>query len=153
MMMTHRPLLAPLLGLALVACGGAGASTPPAGGTTPAEPADTNAALVARGAEAYGAHCAKCHGAGGEGTDKAPPVVGAAALPLEPQPGKKRTVPFRTAADVLAWVSVAMPGDAPGSLSPDLYLAILAFDLKANGVDLGAEPFTAERAATVVLHP
>jgi mono/diheme cytochrome c family protein len=142
--------LAPVLLLALAACGGAGSTTAT---TTPEPAADANAALVAKGGELYGAHCAKCHGAGGEGTDKAPAVVGAAALPLDPQPGKKRTVQFKTAADVLAWVSVAMPGDAPGSLNADEYLAILAFDLKANGVDLGAQPLTAERAATFVLHP
>mgnify|MGYP001610529588 CR=1 FL=1 len=29
-----------------------------------------------------------------------------------------------------------MPPNAPNSLSPDQYLAILAFDLKANGIEL-----------------
>ena len=45
-----------------------------------------------------------------------------------------------------------MPADAPGSLSLDEYVAILAFDLHANGVDLGAEPFTLDRAATIKIH-
>ena len=47
-----------------------------------------------------------------------------------------------------------MPAKAPGSLSQDQYLAIVAFDLMANGVDLtGKPPFTPDALTTVVLHP
>ena len=59
---------------------------------------------------------------------------------------------FRTAADVFAWASKHMPGDAPGSLSTDQYLAIFAFDLTANGVKLEA-PLDAAKAQATVLHP
>ena len=150
--------------LALLGCGGASSPEPvtasppapaPAAGDESAAGADgagENEQLVERGAEIYGARCAGCHGSGGEGTAKAPPVVGAGALPLRPRPGSKRAVEFRTAADVAAWTSANMPGDDPGSLAPDEYLAVLAFALKANGVELGAEPLTAERAASIVLH-
>ena len=41
-----------------------------------------------------------------------------------------------TVADVADFVVQNMPGDAPGSLSADDYFAVLAFDLKANGIEL-----------------
>jgi len=135
----------------LAACGGAHKTE-----TSPAPPAaGGNDALIARGGELYAAHCAKCHGDGGQGTDKAPMVVGVdkGALPLDPRSGAKRDVQFHTAADVGGWVAKHMPGDAPGTLALDDYVAILAFDLHANGVDLGPEPFTLDRAATIVIHP
>jgi mono/diheme cytochrome c family protein len=137
----------------LAACGGSAPRTaePDPVGPTPSG----NAALVARGQELYGANCAKCHGDAGEGTDKGPAVVGVAsgALPRAPREGAKRTVEFRTAGDILTYISVNMPGDKPGSLPADDYLAILAFDLGANGVELGETPFTAEAAAAMVIHP
>ncbi|MCE9573370.1 MAG: hypothetical protein K8W52_09450, partial [Deltaproteobacteria bacterium] len=64
-----------------------------------------------------------------------------------------RDVPFVTAADVGGWAAAHMPGDAPGTLPIDDYVAILAFDLHANGVDLGAAPFSLDRAGAIVLHP
>jgi hypothetical protein len=44
-----------------------------------------------------------------------------------------------------------MPGNAPGSLADDEYVAILAFDLKANGVNL-EKPLDGDVAATLNLH-
>jgi thiosulfate dehydrogenase len=37
---------------------------------------------AARGETVYGAHCARCHGAAGEGNRKAPPAIGWAIPPL-----------------------------------------------------------------------
>jgi mono/diheme cytochrome c family protein len=128
--------------------GGAPSPTPPAGG-------DGNAALTAQieeGKTLYTARCAGCHGAGGEGTDKGPPVVGPEAFPLHPRDGAARDVDFHTAADVFAWATQHMPGDAPGSMSTDEYLAIFAFDLTANGVSLSA-PLDGAAAQAIVLHP
>lgn len=139
----------------VAACGGGASTTPAADTTTPAadEPAPAGAeAQIAQGGELYGQYCAKCHGAGGEGSDRAPAVVGEGVLPKAPRDGSKRDVEFHTAGDVLAWVSANMPGGAPGSLTEDEYLAILAFDLSANGVTL-AEPLTAEAAAAMVIRP
>jgi mono/diheme cytochrome c family protein len=135
--------------LATAACGGSHKQA------TPSAAGNTNDALIARGGALYGANCASCHGDAGQGTDKAPAVVGVAAgaLPLDPRPGAKRAVQFHTAADVGGWVAENMPGNAPGTLPIDDYVAILAFDLHANGVDLGPEPFTLERAKTIVIHP
>jgi len=120
-----------LLGL-VTACGGSDAKSPDS------EPSPTTfSEQVARGGEEYGEHCAKCHGASGEGTAQGPAVVGASALPLDPPSGAKvRKTRFVKVSDVAEFVVENMPGDAPGSLSADDYYAILAFDLHANGIDL-----------------
>lgn len=104
-----------------------------------------------RGAELYGTHCAGCHGDAGQGGKKAPPLVGSDALPLDPRKKSKRKVQFATALDVFTWVKANMPPKKAGSLSDDEYVAILAFDLKANGVTL-ENPLDGEVAATINLH-
>lgn len=144
---------------ASLACGGAQASDtapapqpaspepPPAEESQPAAAADA----ATRGAGLYGEHCARCHGDAGQGA-KAPPVVGKEALPLDPRQGSKREAKFRTALDVFQYVRTHMPGDAPGSLQDDEYRAILAFDLKANGVDLTDKDTSDATLAAIVLH-
>lgn len=144
------------LGIALLtACGGA---TPPAGSPNANAPTTTSATFEAQAAEGqklYAANCASCHGSSGEG-GKAPRVVGVSqgALPLDPPSSSKfRKAQFRTAADVASFVVKAMPpGDAP-KLTEEQYWAVLAFDLKANGVDLGTKRLDGTSAASVVLHP
>ena len=79
-------------------------------------------------------------------------MVGAEAFPLDPRPGAKRDVQFHTAADIFAWTTKHMPADAPGTLSTDEYLAIFAFDLTANKVELEA-PLDGPTAQAIVLHP
>ncbi|HKP58281.1 MAG TPA: c-type cytochrome [Polyangiales bacterium] len=99
----------------------------------------TFAEQVELGMDVYVDHCAKCHGDAGQGTDKAPRVVGLneGALPLDPPASRqKRKEQFVTVADVANFVVANMPGDDPGSLSTEEYLAVLAFDLKANGITL-----------------
>jgi cytochrome c len=127
--------------------------------------ADTFEQQVARGGEAYGEYCAKCHGAMGEGNSMAPPLtaggdpsnapalVGDGALPREP-PAERlyRTAEFRTALDVYEFASVTMPGDDPGSLDAATYVDILAFALSANGVELDT-PLDADVAADLVINP
>ncbi|HEY4122213.1 MAG TPA: cytochrome c [Byssovorax sp.] len=123
-------------------------TTPPtAAGESPA------AAQIARGQQVFAQKCAKCHGAGGEGGKDAPALVGAKALPLDPPPGAKhRTAKFHTGADVATFVKANMPGDAPGTLTDEELTAVLAFDLKANGVNVG-KVVDPQVAAGVVLHP
>jgi cytochrome c len=117
------------------------------------DPAAAAADHATKGAPRYGQHCARCHGDAGQGTKKGPPVVGKAALPLDPRPtAKVRKTQFHTAKDVADFVVAKMPGDKPGSLKPEEYFAILAFDLKANGVDL-KQPVDAQSAAAITLHP
>jgi cytochrome c len=141
--------------LAAAACGGSSSPKEPVepNGTGPAPQVATNDELVAKGGKLYGEKCAKCHGDAGQGTDKGPAVVGEGALPKEPRPGAKRQVVFSTAYDIGAWAMEHMPADNPGSLAPEEYLAILAFDLEANGVELGTEPLTLEGLKSIVIHP
>lgn len=124
------------LALALIACGGAPTTI------------DEQTKL---GSQVYASKCAGCHGATGGG-GIGPRVVGLSegALPLEPRAGSARTTQFVTVADVASFVVKTMPPDAPGSLSADEYWAILAFDLKANGVVL-KEVLTPELAATLTI--
>ena len=131
---------------ALAACG----SNP---GPVAAAAAGGGGDQVARGAQLFATNCSGCHGANGEGTGKAPKLVGNDALPLDPPADRKfRKVQFHTAADVGGFVKKNMP--PPGDrLSDDDAFAILAFDLKANGVDLGGKTVDASNAASFVLHP
>jgi hypothetical protein len=111
-------------------------------------------AQAERGQMLYEEHCAGCHGASGEGTQQAPRLVGLAqgALPLDPRPGQRiRKTEFRTVADVADFVTKYMPLDTPGSLPAQDYWDILAFDLKANGLDLGEIPLDANVAANLHL--
>ena len=135
------------LSLLLVACSHS-SSAPPAAAPAPT----TIDAQVAQGKQLYVDKCAKCHGDAGQGTKEGPPVVGKDAFPQQPRSGAKRDVEFHTAADVFAWTSKHMPGNAPGSLSTDQYLAIFAFDLTANGIKLD-KPLDGPAAQAIVLHP
>ena len=116
-------------------------------------PALADEAQVKAGAELYKKHCAGCHGDAGQGSKKSPPVVGKDALPLDPPANAKvRKTKFHTAADVADFVVKNMPAKKPGSLKPEEYWDILAFDLKANGVDV-KEKLDENSAKKIVLHP
>ena len=110
---------------------------------------------VAAGGQAFAQHCARCHGDAGQGTDEAPPVVGAGALPREPRPWQTiRTRPFETALDVALFATENMPPkpEARAKVEEDDYWAILAFALHANGIEL-EEPLGPTNARSIVLHP
>ena len=108
---------------------------------------------AAEGGKLFGKYCAKCHGNAGQGTKKAPAVVGKDALPLDPPAtAKVRNTQFHTAQDVAQFVATKMPGNKPGSLTADQYYAILAFDLKANGVDVSNKKIDPQTAAEIKLH-
>ena len=115
--------------------------------------AATGTEQAAKGQKLFAKHCAKCHGKAGQGTKKAPPVVGADALPLDPRPtAKVRKTQFHTAQDVAQFVATKMPANKPGSLKTDEYYDILAFDLKANGVDVSNKKIDPTTAAQIKLH-
>lgn len=129
----------------IVACGGAAPEA-----AAPASADDQ----VAQGAKLYAANCASCHGSAGEGDAQVPAVVGKNALPLDAKPpSSARTSKFHTAADVFSFVKASMPPKKGGSLTDEQYAAIMAFDLKANGVNLGGKKVDATTAASFVLHP
>jgi mono/diheme cytochrome c family protein len=107
---------------------------------------------VAQGRKLYAVHCAHCHGDAGQGTKRGPPLIGASALPLEPPMGAKlRKSSFATAKDVLDFITANMPGKKPGSLAAEEYAAVLAFELKSNGVDMDNKKLDAGTAATILL--
>lgn len=109
---------------------------------------------VSHGQELYGMHCAKCHGDSGEGSDEAPRVVDLkkGALPTDPPADRKaRKGRFVTVANVADFVVKNMPPKKAGTLTTEQYLAILAFDLKANGIDLGREKLTLDKAASLTI--
>lgn len=136
----------------LVACA-LSAPLPPDPAPGPNPPPADFAAQVELGKSLYGLQCASCHGVDGEGV-KAPRVVGLkeGALPLDPPDDRKlRKGQFVTVADVGHFMVANMPPLKGGSLEHEQYLAILAFDLKANGLDVGPERLTMERAATIVI--
>lgn len=96
---------------------------------------------AARGQILFGRHCAECHGDSGQG-DVGPRLVGLdqGALPLDPPPTREvRMTQFVTVADVAEFAMDNMPPGQGGSLSDSEYLAIIAFDLKANGITLEQE--------------
>jgi S-disulfanyl-L-cysteine oxidoreductase SoxD len=146
-----------LLGLALIssalACGGG--NRQPAGMPSTAQhgSAATPADQIEQGKTAYTQYCSGCHGASGQGTQKAPAVVGKDALPLDPRPEQKlRKNQFHTMQDVFDFTKANMPPTGP-KLSDEQYWNILAFALKANGVDLAGKKLDATTAPSVVLHP
>jgi len=148
------------LAAAAAACGGGTPSAASAADMPASDSADapakaaaptTFAEQVALGQDLYGKNCASCHGASGAGTANAPPVVGLdrGALPLEPpQTAQYRKGQFKTVADIAEFVVANMPAKAPGSLNGEQYWAILAFDLKANGINL-EQPLDGELAKTL----
>ncbi len=143
--MKTTKFLCSAVSLVALACGGGNEANAP-------HPTDQ----VAWGQELYGKHCASCHGDQGQGHahDNAPPVVGKEALPLDPpSTSKVRKAQFHTAKDVFDFVKANMPKGKAGSLTDEQYAAILAFDLKANGVDLAGKQLDATTATTFVLHP
>jgi mono/diheme cytochrome c family protein len=131
-----------------MACGGGAAEQ---GGSAAPAAAAGGGDQVATGQTLYTDNCASCHGPGGEGKGNTPAVVGKSALPLDPRPGSKRAVQFKTAADVGGWVKANMPPNGAGTLTDDQYWSILAFDLKANGVDLGGKHLDGALAQTLVI--
>lgn len=137
------------LACALVAGCAGGQEQPKTG----AEGAAAGGDQVAQGQALYAEKCASCHGAQGQGAS-GPPVVGKGALPLAPPAGAKyRSEPFHTAGDVYDFVKKNMPANAPGTLTDAETSAIIAFDLKANGVDLAGKHIDHTSAAAITLHP
>jgi len=128
-------------------------AAPPAPSSEPGTAANANAFAdqAKAGEELYAKICAGCHGVHGS-DGKSPHLVGLkeGALPLAPPPkAKMRTAQFKTVADVADFVVKTMPPKAPGSLSTDEYFAILAFDLKANGIELGDKKLDATLATSL----
>src|SRR5215831_21203009 len=99
--MRAQPVFVSVVGVLpalLIACHHEPAAKAPEGG-------GSVTAQIDQGKQLYVDKCAKCHGDAGQGSEKAPPVVGQNAFPEKPRSGAKRDVDFRTAADVFSWTS------------------------------------------------
>jgi hypothetical protein len=59
---------------------------------------------------------------------------------------------FKNAQDVETFVKKAMPIDAPGSLSEADSYAVVAWELKNSGTDLGGGALDASNATAVHVH-
>ncbi len=83
------------------------------------------------GEAAYDEHCSSCHLSNLEGGEDAPPLVGA---------------PFsvvwegRSLKDLAGRMQARMPQGAPGSLTRETYVNIVAFLLQKNGFPAGGVP-------------
>lgn len=134
--------------------------------TLPANPRQAD-----RGAQDYWLYCMPCHGDRGQGLtdefrDLYPPEDrgcwnagchgerpyenGWTLPPTVPRIiGPDALTSFPTAATLQAFIQVAMPWHAPGSLDGETYWRLTAFLLRENGVTLGPEPLGPENAAQV----
>ena len=93
-------------------------------------------AQAAEGAVVYGERCAMCHGKSAEGTWEVPPLKGKFLANW----GKAPVV------SLFDYLGHAMPQFAPGTLSPQDNVRLIAFLLKANGAPAGAKPLSEDRA-------
>lgn len=103
------------------------ANQPPSIGAAPYTPQQ-----VAAGSALYGQNCAACHGARLQGVS-APALTGAAMAHAKLDLSQTRTI-----------VTTQMPLNAPGSLKPEQYAAIIAYMLSYDCVahsQVGSEPF------------
>lgn len=104
---------------ALSIAGGVAASAPQPGAGA------YTAAQATRGHLVYIQHCIVCHGAN---------LQGAAGPPLQgPAFGRSMTAGKMTTTSLFKFISGSMPMNAPGSLTKQQYLDVLAYLLKQNG--------------------
>lgn len=130
-------LTAILGGLAIAAAGAAGRqSTSTRDGVYTAAQADKGAAI-------YLESCASCHGEDFSGGETAMPLVG----------HYFNTVwTGRSLGELMERMSTLMPEDAPGSLKPDEYAAVIAFLLSKGGFPAGRNelPSTTATLQTII---
>ena len=115
----------------LSACSAAPAVPAPAStANTASAAAASYGQFAAAGKTLFTGHCAKCHGDNGQGVT-APAIIGAGS----------NLAKYNTARGLLNFIEVAMPFDAPGSLSQQDYLNLMAFLLVQNNYLAAATPF------------
>lgn len=89
---------------------------------------------VAEGERLFAKLGAKCHGDKGEGTDKAPPLVGGIGTLATDAPLKTVGSFWPYAPVLFDYIRRAMPADNPQSLAPDEVYALCAYILHLNGI-------------------
>jgi mono/diheme cytochrome c family protein len=87
------------------------------------------AAQADRGAAVYAQECANCHGAGLEGADMSPALVGAAFM---------ASWNDLTLGDLFERIRISMPADRPGTLSRQQMADVIAHMLRGNRFPAGS---------------
>jgi mono/diheme cytochrome c family protein len=124
----------------VVACAGASTSASQPGEPVVAPPATLGdgvytAEQAGRGNTAYVERCSSCHAEDLRGNSNAPSLVGSSFLFLWED---------RTLEELFATIRTQMPTNAPGSLSVQTYLDVLAYVLSANGFPEGMRELDGE---------
>jgi mono/diheme cytochrome c family protein len=91
-----------------------------------------------RGEKVADTLCAGCHGAGLEGGDSGPRLVGENFLSAWHN---------RSVGDLFAYIAQTMPENAPGTLKPEEVASAIAYMLKHNGMPSGRQELPPEGEA------
>jgi len=124
------------------------AATGEASGTATGAPAGAAStgyftdAQASTGATVYSASCAQCHGAKLQG-QSGPSLTGARFA--------HSLVNYQTGTQMYDFISKQMPANAPGSLTSDNYLAVMAYLLQQNGFTSGSHPLDTTMLSSVNL--
>jgi mono/diheme cytochrome c family protein len=124
----------------------AGGRSPLGAQGTKVMPGDYTTAQAAAGAQLYTANCSACHGADLRGP-AGPGLVGDAFT---------SQWTGEAASDPESMMAKNMPLNAPGSLKPSDYVAIMAYILQQNKYPAGSAPLTPAKLKTIKLlavHP
>jgi len=122
------------LTMALAALGPALSAVPKPRGTGAGLYTDLQAG---EGARVYAVRCAMCHGTGLAGTVETPGLTGKFMANWSGRP----------LGDLYDYLARAMPQSAPGTLSAEDNVRLIAFLLKANGAPAGASALPGDSAA------
>jgi mono/diheme cytochrome c family protein len=107
-------------------------------GSRPAPDSADVTAQIKRGEATYLDECARCHSDTLSGTEFGPAVVGGEFV---------RNWTGKSAGEMFARVRDTMPVDGPGRLTAQQSADLVAFILRKNDVDVGAQPLAPEAAA------
>jgi mono/diheme cytochrome c family protein len=95
---------------------------------------------VDSGRVAYGEFCSGCHGVDLRNGSQRTALIG---------PGFIAGWGSRSTWEYYRYVSYRMPNNAPNSLTPQTYAAIIAYILAANGAQPGSETMTSESVVRI----
>ena len=99
----------------------------------------------------YGKYCAVCHGANGEGGTVPAQFANLAGKKVPPVAGPGFLPGMKDVGQVYDFAKKNMPGNKPGSLKDNEYLAIISFALEANGIKPDGKPLTPASAKEIKL--
>ncbi len=105
------------------------------------------------GQKIFGASCASCHGASGQGGRVPETIKGYAGMKAPPVAGKGALPNISTAENAYYFIKEHMPLQKPNMLSEQEAIDVVAFDLKANNVAKpNNQPLTLDKLAAIRIH-